>query len=239
MNPFGSDGVVGRYGRGRPYHHRRTVARVLGDSRPGRALDVACGTGLSTRALVELGIPAVGVDVVPAMVAAARAAGLPVAVAAAEALPVRDASVDLVTVSSGVHWFDPARFGAEAARVLRPGGALLLYEHAGADLPGEPAYRDWLRGTYLARHPPPPPRPAGRRGHGARLRPGRRRWLAGRDPVHPGRVRRLPRHAEQPAVRAGGGGPGLAAGRAGAVLPGRVAGGHVPRVVPGAAGTTG
>lgn len=156
MNPFAAVEAARRYARGRPYHHRRTVARALGDHRPGRALDVACGTGLSTRALVELGIAAVGVDVVPAMVAVARVGGLPVAVASAEALPVRDASVDLVTVGSGVHWFEPDRFGAEAARVLRPDGALLLYEHSGADLPDEPAYREWVRGTYATRHPAPP-----------------------------------------------------------------------------------
>lgn len=156
MNPFGGTATAARYARGRPYHHRRTVARALAGWRPAAGLDVACGTGLYTRALVELGVAAAGVDVVPAMIAVARSAGLPVAVASAEALPVRSASVDLVTVGSGVHWFDPDRFGAEAARVLRPGGALLLYEHAGPRLVDEPGFQDWVRGTYLARHPSPP-----------------------------------------------------------------------------------
>jgi SAM-dependent methyltransferase len=96
------------------------------------------------------------VDVVPAMVARARAdTALPYAVAAAEALPFAAGTVDLVTVGSGVHWFDQRRFAAEAARVLRPGGALLLYEHAGATLP-DPAYVDWMREAYLRRFPSPP-----------------------------------------------------------------------------------
>jgi SAM-dependent methyltransferase len=152
-NPFATG--ADRYADGRPYHHERTVRRALA-SRPGSALDVACGTGLSTRALAALGIPVVGLDPVPAMVARARAdTGLPYLVGAAEAVPVRSAAVDLVTVSSGVHWFDPDRFAAEAARVLRPGGTLLLYEHAGADLPAEPAFRDWMRGTYSCRYPAP------------------------------------------------------------------------------------
>jgi SAM-dependent methyltransferase len=152
-NPFAT--AADRYAAGRPYHHERTVRRALAEI-PGSALDVACGTGLSTRALAALGIAAVGLDPVPAMVARARAdTGLRFVVGAAEALPVRDRSVDLVTVSSGVHWFDQDRFAAESARVLRPGGSLLLYEHAAASLPGEPAFAAWMRGTYLARHPSP------------------------------------------------------------------------------------
>ena len=154
-NPFVA--TVDRYAAGRPYHHARTLRRALAGIPAGTAVDVACGTGLSTRGLAEVGFAAVGVDVVPAMVARARAdTGLPYAVAAAEALPFAAGSVDLVTVGSGVHWFDQDRFAAEAARVLRPDGALLLYEHGGADLPAEPAFRDWMRGTYQARFPLPP-----------------------------------------------------------------------------------
>jgi SAM-dependent methyltransferase len=154
-NPFGAG--VDRYAVGRPYHHARTLRRALGDERPARALDVACGTGLSTRGLAELGIAAVGLDVLPAMVARARAdTGLPYGVAAAEALPLAAGTVELVTVASGVHWFDQGRFAAEAARVLRPGGALLLYEHAAPVIADQPAFLDWLRGTYLRRFPSPP-----------------------------------------------------------------------------------
>jgi SAM-dependent methyltransferase len=154
-NPFAA--TADRYAAGRPYHHARTLRRALAGVPAGTALDVACGTGLSTRGLAELGFAAVGVDLAAAMVARARAdTGLPYAVAAAEALPLAAGTVDLVTVGSGVHWFDQDRFAAEAARVLRPDGALLLYEHAGANLLSEPAFLDWLRGTYLARFPSPP-----------------------------------------------------------------------------------
>jgi SAM-dependent methyltransferase len=154
-NPFA--GSADRYAAGRPYHHVRTLRRMLGDHAPADALDVACGTGLGTRGLAEIGVRPVGVDVVPEMVARARAdTGLPFAVAAAEALPLRDGAVDLVTVGSAIHWFDRDRFVAETARVLRPGGWLLVYEHANAHLPADPAYTEWVRTRYVVRYPPAP-----------------------------------------------------------------------------------
>ena len=47
--------------------------------------------------------------------------------AAAEQLPLRAASLDLVTAFNCVHHFDLGRFLAAAARVLRPGGRLFIY----------------------------------------------------------------------------------------------------------------
>ena len=43
-------------------------------------------------------------------------------VAPAERTPLRDASVDLVTVAAALHWLDHDRFYAEVRRVVRPGG---------------------------------------------------------------------------------------------------------------------
>lgn len=170
-NPFIDPEVAERYAKGRPYHHRRTVARCLtpgpGTS-DGPALDVACGTGLSTRALAELGFRVVGIDFTPAMVWVARQREpLPFVVAAAEALPVRDRSMALLTVGSGLHWFDASRFFGEAIRVLAPGGSLLLYEHAGVALADDEGFSAWIGHVYLARFPSPPT-------------PGR--WLAPVDP---------------------------------------------------------
>jgi hypothetical protein len=45
----------------------------------------------------------------------------------AEELPLRTASLDLVTAFNCVHHFDLARFLAAVARVLRPGGQLFVY----------------------------------------------------------------------------------------------------------------
>ena len=90
---------------------------------PGRrVLDLAAGTGKLTRLLVATGADVVAVEPDPAMRVA-----LPDALeGSAEAIPLPDASVDVVTVGQAFHWFDAPAALAEIARVLRPGGGLGL-----------------------------------------------------------------------------------------------------------------
>jgi SAM-dependent methyltransferase len=57
--------------------------------------------------------------------------------APAEASGLADCSVDLITVAQAAHWFDLPRFHAEAARVLKPGGAIALWGYGRMVLPGE------------------------------------------------------------------------------------------------------
>lgn len=49
------------------------------------------------------------------------------AAAPAERAPLRDASIDLITVAQALHWFDFPAFFAEARRVLSPGGVLAAW----------------------------------------------------------------------------------------------------------------
>ena len=113
--------------------------RAIGQLLPGRpvtGLDIGCGTGRYTRLLRGLlpdGSLLAAADVSAAMLAQLRAAsrgharGVVPLLAAAEELPLRTASLDLVTAFNCVHHFDLARFLAAAARVLQPGGQLFLY----------------------------------------------------------------------------------------------------------------
>ena len=56
-----------------------------------------------------------------------HALGVVPLLSAAEELPLRTASLDLVTAFNCVHHFDLARFLTAAARVLQPGGQLFIY----------------------------------------------------------------------------------------------------------------
>ena len=111
----------------------RTVRRVRPIlERPGaRVLDVCCGTGDLTLALArECRAPVLGSDFCHPMLVAARgkgAAGL--FEADALRLPLRDASLDLITAAFGFR--NLANYGAglaEMRRVLRPAGMAAILE---------------------------------------------------------------------------------------------------------------
>lgn len=90
------------------------------------AVDLAAGTGLFTRALLGRvpEIAAVEPDARMRAVLAERTEGVRVLDGSAEAIPLPDASVNAVFVSTAWHWFDPALAIPEIARVLRDGGRL-------------------------------------------------------------------------------------------------------------------
>jgi ubiquinone/menaquinone biosynthesis C-methylase UbiE len=161
-NPFAAAEVGELYRRGRPYHHPRSLARVqslIGAAPVARAIDVACGTGLSTVALADLAADVVGLDISPEMMRAAPdGPRTSYALGRAEALPFRAGSFDAVTCSSGVHWFDQCRFFAELHRVLRPGGWVALYDHYFLGIRDTEGFTDWARELFR-RYPLPPRNP--------------------------------------------------------------------------------
>lgn len=100
-----------------------------------RVLDLGTGLGYLAGVAARLGHDAVGIDIAPRMIERAqeRAAQLGLSidlrVADVDALPFPDGSFDAVT-ERNVLWTmpDPPEALAEIARVLRPGGHLLLME---------------------------------------------------------------------------------------------------------------
>ena len=105
------------------------VAEYLASREPGAALDAACGTGRFAEFLARRGHRVIGVDSSPDMLAHARQR-VPEAefhVAELDRLPLPDDSVDVIVCALALEHvprLDPVL--AEFARVLRPGGELVI-----------------------------------------------------------------------------------------------------------------
>ncbi|MBO9520418.1 MAG: class I SAM-dependent methyltransferase [Nocardioidaceae bacterium] len=114
---------------------RALVRRELGDLAPGRALDVGCGPAGNSAVLAGLGWQVTALDYVHDSTVLARRRGLAAVQSDARALPFRDGEFDLVLSSDAwEHIEEDAAVAAEAFRVLRPGGTLLVMVPAGMDL---------------------------------------------------------------------------------------------------------
>lgn len=108
------------------------LGRVLPES-CSSVLDLGAGTGAMTRHLMPR-IPQVyAVDPDPRMreVLAENCPGVTALEGVAEEIPLPDACVDAVVMSSAWHWVDPRRAVPEVARVLRDGGTLALVWNRG------------------------------------------------------------------------------------------------------------
>ncbi|MEE1743349.1 class I SAM-dependent methyltransferase [Streptomyces sp. JV184] len=105
------------------------VRTILDGLAPGTALDAACGTGRQTRELTARGHRVIGVDQSPHMIEKARGhtPGAEYRVGHLESLPLDDDSVDLAVCSLAMtHLPDLAPAVAELARVVRPGGRIVV-----------------------------------------------------------------------------------------------------------------
>ena len=108
----------------------------------GRLLDIGTGTGRVLELLAKQADSAVGIDRSPEMLRLARGklAGsgnqsAEVRQADMSALPFADGSFDTVTLHHVLHFADePAAVVSEAARLLSPGGKLLVADYAAHEL---------------------------------------------------------------------------------------------------------
>jgi predicted TPR repeat methyltransferase len=66
MNYFNAKTAAERYSKGRPDFHSNTIKHIKDylhlDKKLNNALDIACGTGLSTKALLEIATNVYGTD---------------------------------------------------------------------------------------------------------------------------------------------------------------------------------
>ncbi len=120
-----------RYRPGYPPEVLRWLQDECGLSPRHVIADIASGTGIWTRPLLENGNPVFGIEPNAEM----RQAGERLLTAfpkftstagTAEATTLPDASVDFVTAAQSAHWFDRAPARREFVRILEPGGWLVL-----------------------------------------------------------------------------------------------------------------
>jgi SAM-dependent methyltransferase len=93
--------------------------------------DIASGTGIWTRMLLENGNPVFGIEPNPEMREAGERllAGFQKfhsVAGTAEGTTLADHSVDFITAAQAAHWFDRERSRQEFVRILKPGGWLVL-----------------------------------------------------------------------------------------------------------------
>ncbi|MFH9073627.1 class I SAM-dependent methyltransferase [Streptomyces alboflavus] len=115
-----------------------------------RVADVGAGTGIASVLLRERGADVIAVEPGEAMAGALHQAlpGVPIVRGDGNALPLAEASCDLITYAQSWQWIDPGRSVPEAMRVLRAGGALAIWWNTTAfDVP-------WLREQHqrIAHH---------------------------------------------------------------------------------------
>jgi SAM-dependent methyltransferase len=110
---------------------------VLGEVNGLDIVELGCGTAYVSAWLARQGARPVGVDPTPAQLATALEMqaefGLefPLVEAAAEDVPLPDASFDLAVSEYGASiWADPYRWIPEAARLLRSGGRLVFLRNS-------------------------------------------------------------------------------------------------------------
>lgn len=120
-----------RYRPGYPPKVLETLQTECGLSHGQVIADIASGSGIWTRLLLENGNPVFGVEPNAEMRAAGERllAGFPnfTSVAAtAEATTLPDHGVDFVTAAQAAHWFDRERARHEFVRILKPHGWLVL-----------------------------------------------------------------------------------------------------------------
>lgn len=96
------------------------------------AWDCATGNGQAAQGLATLFTTIVATDASQEMLREADGHAKTKIVYArsrAEKPPLRDRSIDLITVALALHWFDQGRFFDEVRRVLKPGGVLACWTY--------------------------------------------------------------------------------------------------------------
>jgi len=138
-----------RYRPGYPPQVLETLKTECGLTNSSTVADIACGTGIFTRMLLENGNHVFGVEPNREMREAAERllasySNFASVSGTAEASNLADQSIDLAAAAQAAHWFDLPKARREFARILKPAGwAVLIWNERRTDCtPFLRAYED-------------------------------------------------------------------------------------------------
>lgn len=161
MEYFNSKNTASRYAKGRPDFHETIITKVKEylklNQNVNKALDVACGTGLSTKALLNIANEIYGTDISSEMIFnAPQNNKIKYLLAQAEKQPFPDAYFEIITVCSGIHWFQIDLFLFEAKRLLHPKAWLIIYDNFFlSEMLGNYDFNHWYNEVFCIQFPPP------------------------------------------------------------------------------------
>ena len=156
MTYFSTAQAAARYAQFRPKVHDIVRDWLAGftDLPVPRALDIACGTGDSTQALIPIADEVIGIDQSNDMLALARARNLTV-----HCLPYQQAATlgrfQLLTTCMAFHWFDRDEAIQAYKQASEPGALWLNYNFAFAGSEHNVPFNQWFEQTYLTMFPTP------------------------------------------------------------------------------------
>ena len=158
---YAASGMAEGYAKARPPLHEKIVAAAaatLDLKGAQRALDVGCGSGLSTRPLLRLARTVVGIEPSGGMLGWCPrvAPGAAFLVARAEQMPFASESFDLLSAAGSLNYVELAAFFAEAVRVMRSGAWLMVYDFGpGRRQAHSTRLAEWFD-SFMQRYPAPP-----------------------------------------------------------------------------------
>lgn len=130
--------VAQQYAAYRPHYPTALVDALAARTAHDVAWDVGCGNGQLAVALAEKFARVIATDPSQAQIAAALPhPRVAYATTPAEHSGLPDASVDLIVAAQAAHWFDWPRFVAEAGRIAKPGGLVVLASYGIVVVEGE------------------------------------------------------------------------------------------------------
>lgn len=136
-NPFEAGGA--NYAAHRPTYPPALASALAGlVAEHSCAVDVGCGSGQLSVLLADHFDQVIALDPSQSQLSGAEPhARVSYQVSPAEALPLSDASANLITAAQAAHWFDRPKFYREVQRIAAPGAALALITYNNAVVEAE------------------------------------------------------------------------------------------------------